>query len=112
MNPGDLRHRVVFQSKSVTRNNIGEQVVTWVPYATRWARVKPLRGRELFAAQQTHSTVDTKIVLRFDSTTSAITADMRVVWRGENYDVLSAVDQDGGRYYMEILAVHGVKDGR
>ena len=54
---GKMTERVTFQAKSVTRNSLGEEVVTWGDVATVWAEVHPSRGREFNAANQTQQVV-------------------------------------------------------
>lgn len=106
---GRLDQRVKLQQKSVTRNGIGEEVVTWVDVATVWAEAWPLRGREFFAAQQTQYAADVRFRLRHRAD---VLPTWRVEWRGEPYDIVSVVDVGAKREMLEILAVSGVKDGR
>lgn len=106
---GRLDQRVKLQQKSVTRNDIGEEVVTWVDVATVWAAAWPLRGREFFAAQQTQYAADVRFRLRHRAD---VLPTWRIEWRGEPYDIVSVVDAGAKREMLEILAVSGVKDGR
>jgi SPP1 family predicted phage head-tail adaptor len=61
---GPMRHRVEFQRAETVPNDFGEPVETWATYATRWARVQPLRGRDRWAAQQVNAQVTHEITLR------------------------------------------------
>ena len=72
---GERDKRVVIEQKQTTKNGIGEEVVTWVTFDTRWASVKPIRGREFFAAQQTQSAVEYRVNLLKPL---ALTQDMRL----------------------------------
>ncbi|ALC92064.1 hypothetical protein AM500_21395 [Bacillus sp. FJAT-18017] len=68
MNPGQLNKRVTFLKLSDKRNGYGEVVKgadNWKKVATVWANVKPLRGRELYSALQTHSEATTKVTIRY-----------------------------------------------
>lgn len=109
------KHRIKLQSKSVTRNAIGEEVVTWADVVTEtadhclWAEVWPLKGREFFAAQQTQYAADVRFRLRYRD---GLTQDMRVVLDGDAYDILSIVDVGAAHHTTEILAVHGVRNGK
>jgi SPP1 family predicted phage head-tail adaptor len=107
---GSLNQRVTLQQKSVTRNAIGEEVVTWPDVATVWAEAWPLRGREFFQAQQTQYAADVRFRLRYRADVQA--ANWRVVWNSEPYDIVSLIDVAARRETTEILAVHGVRDGR
>jgi SPP1 family predicted phage head-tail adaptor len=107
---GDLRERITVQSKSVTRNSIGDEVVTWPDFATVWAQVEPLRGREFFAAAQMQSSVEVRFRIRYRSD---LTVDAhRVLWRGVTYDIRSLIDVDGRRNVLELMCASGVHDAR
>ena len=46
MQAGKLRHRVQLQRRGATKNAYGEDIYTWVTYATIWSSIKPLSGKE------------------------------------------------------------------
>jgi SPP1 family predicted phage head-tail adaptor len=107
---GKMTERVTFQSKGVTKNAIGEEVVTWSDVATVWAEVKPLRGREFFAANQAQKAVDVRFMIR---ERSGLADDMRLRWRAQPYDITSLIYGTGPyEGTIEIMAVNGVQDGR
>jgi SPP1 family predicted phage head-tail adaptor len=109
-----MRERVIPQAKSVTRNSIGEEVVTWSDLVTStsdhavWAEVTPLRGREFFAANSEQYACDVRIRIRY---LSGVQRENRMMWRGEPYDITQIIDQDARKETMEILAVAGVRNG-
>lgn len=111
---GTMRERVIPQAKSVTRNTIGEEVVTWADLVTTtsdhavWAEVTPLRGREFFAANSEQYACDVRIRIRYLST---LQRENRMLWRSEPYDITQIVDQDARKETMEILAVAGMRNG-
>lgn len=108
------KHRIKLQSKSVTRNAIGEEVVTWADVVTEtadhclWAEVWPLKGREFFAAQQTQYAADVRFRIRYRSD---ITREHRVLWNSEPYDIVQIIDVGAGRHTTEIMAVNGIRNG-
>jgi len=105
---GKFDQRVTIQSKVVTRNSIGDEVVTWGAVAEAWARVEPLRGREWFAAAQEQSAVEYRVTVRYRA---GITRDMRVMWRGEPLDVVSVIDVNARRENLELMCMSGVRNG-
>lgn len=109
INPGRLKHRVVFQTKTGTADSFGQVTATWVDTVAAWAEVMPLRGREFFAAAQVQQEHSIKITMRYHP---SITPAMRVLWEGRPHDVTGVVRLQGGTAWMEVLAVQGVKDGR
>lgn len=60
-----LRHRVVVQEQKITKNDYGEDTVTWVDDATFFASIRALRGREYFNAQQAKADVTHNIQMRY-----------------------------------------------
>ena len=54
MQAGKLRHRVTFQRLTKTRGLSGGEKQEWVDVCTVWARISPLSGKYLFAAQQNY----------------------------------------------------------
>ena len=65
MRAGQLRHRVTIERRTEVDDGAGGSVETWATFATVWAAVIPLTGRELFAAQQVASTVSHRIEMRY-----------------------------------------------
>lgn len=107
MTPAGKRDkRVIIESKSVTRNSIGEESVTWGTFATRWAAVSPIRGREFFAAEQTMSSVDYRVNLLKPL---AITREMRIKHGTILMDIVSIIDNDNE---LELMCSTGVRNGR
>jgi len=107
---GKLSERVTLQQKGVTRNAIGEEIVTWSDVATVWAEAIPLRGNAFFAANQQQHTVDVRFRLR---ERAGLAVDMRLLWKGAPYDI-TAIIPGTGNYAgaLEVMAINGVRDGR
>ena len=84
MRAGKLRQRVTIQDKSVSQNTYGEEVITYVDWATVWAAVEPLRGREFLEGRQITAEVSTRIRIRYRS---GISPEMRVKFGSKVYDV-------------------------
>lgn len=106
----EFNQRITLQSKSVTRNAIGEEVVTWADSFTVWAKVMPLRGNAFYAANQQQHVIDARFLIR---QRAGLVENMRLQWRGEPYDITSLIP--GTAQYqgtIEITAIHGVRDGR
>lgn len=87
MRAGRIRERVIFQRRAPGKNDFGEENGEWQDIATVWAGVEPIKGRELFAAQQTMSEVTTQIVCRYSSFLAGITAKDRILHGTTVYDI-------------------------
>ena len=107
---GEYDQRITFQSKVVTRNAIGEEVVTWVDGASAWAKVMPLRGNAFYAANQQQHSIDARFLIR---ARGGIETHMRLIWKTQPYDITNVIPGTG-KYAgtLEIAAINGVRDGR
>lgn len=108
MNPGKYNHIIFLQSKTVTTDTYGGPVESWADVATVWARVQPIKGREMIAAQAAQSETAVRFYTRwFDGVTTA----MRIVYAGKNYDITGIVDIDERHVELEISAKTGTSEG-
>lgn len=65
MNPGQLNRRLVFKDRAEIKGSMGQpKTGEWEERFVAWARVRPLRGTNFFAAQQAGSKVDCEITIR------------------------------------------------
>ena len=101
---GERRHRVVFQRATETADAFGEPDKTWTTLCTSWALVQPLKGRELFSANQAQADVDHRIVTRYRSELSALGPKDRATWDGKTFDIRSVIRRDHRNIELEILA--------
>jgi SPP1 family predicted phage head-tail adaptor len=112
MQAGRLRHKVDIEqlvTGSPDQTPEGEPDASWsVLYNDIWAAVEPLSGRELFAAQEHHSEVTTRIRVRYRSD---ITAKMRAVFNGENYNILAVIDPEMRHRELHLMCSTGLNNG-
>ena len=107
---GDLNQRITFQTRAAGQDVLGQQTGAWVDAFTIWARADPIRGREFFTAGQMQAEVTVRFVIRYRADAAET---MRILWRGEPYDIVSPpIDTDGAREQLELMCVNGVRDGR
>jgi SPP1 family predicted phage head-tail adaptor len=112
MQIGRLRHLVSFQVPLVEVDSNGEATESWEDAFDGQqisASIEPLSGRELVAAQQVHSRVTTRIVVRYRP---GILPEMRVVHRATLYNIEAIVpDADSGFRHATLLCYSGTNDG-
>ena len=108
MQPGKLDKIITFQSKSASTGDYGGQAFTWADFATVWAHVQPLKGRELIAAKAAQSETDVRVYIRY---LAGLNTSMRIVYNGKNYDITGIVDIDEKNVEMEISAKTGLSEG-
>jgi SPP1 family predicted phage head-tail adaptor len=101
--PGELRHRVEFLTPPETQNAYGEvdETGTWSVFKTVWASVEPLKGRELFTAQQINSEITCKVKCWY---VPGIKAKMRIKARGQIFEIIGPpVDIDLAHRELELM---------
>ena len=104
MRIGELRHRVTIQSKSVTRNSFGDEVIAWVDLATLWAKVETLTGREFIEQAKAGAEVTHKITLR---SRDDVAPTMQVVYETRLFEV-AAVLRDNLNRSMTLMCSESV----
>ncbi|MCG3168188.1 MAG: hypothetical protein POELPBGB_03988 [Bacteroidia bacterium] len=97
---GALRHRVILQTVTETRDAVGGVVESWATTATVWAAVEPLRGREFFQARAEQAGVDTRIRVRYRT---GLTPKMRVSWGTHTYDIEAVIEPDSRRRELHLM---------
>lgn len=86
MRAGKLRHRIVLQRNEPVRNALGDPIPNWVDYATVYAEVSPLKGREFFDAQQVNAELTTRVRIRWRE---GVKAEHRIVFRDRTLEIAS-----------------------
>lgn len=102
MRAGRLRHRVTIQQVTRTRDGFGQPVESWSAFATVWAAVEPLRGREYFAAQQFAAETTHKITLRY---LASVLPSMRVLFGSRVFRIEAIKDSAERNVQMELMCV-------
>lgn len=109
MDSGSMDQRVTLQSRSVVKDAMGQDVITWVDVATVWARRINQRSAEAFAAAQMGD--DDVVELHIRHRADVLTT-WRLQWGGVGYDITSVSDFGGRKDRTRLLVRRGVKDGR
>jgi SPP1 family predicted phage head-tail adaptor len=105
MRPGDLSERVTFESYAETADGMGGQAVAWSTFATVWAKVRPISGRERAQAGGLEAPANYEFTIR---RRADLTESMRLTWRGETYNVRFIAVPPAGDLYMRIEAERDV----
>lgn len=105
--PGKLDQRVTFQRYSVTSDGAGGSIKTWanVPSTPAvWAQVYTASGRERFDDDRVEAVSTTTFIVR---NRNDIDETMRVVWRGEFYNIRQVHRHGAREMYLKISAERG-----
>ena len=107
MRAGQLRNRLVLQSKTETRGAAGGVATTWTTQATVWGGIHPISGKEYTAIQQTQNEAEVKIIIRYQS---SIDETWRVVNGGREYSIVSVINENDRDRMITLMCLKGVKD--
>ena len=88
---------MTIQTKSITRDVYGAEVVTWATLATVWASVESLSGREYMAAQQINAERVQRVVIR---DRDDVMPHMRVTHRGRTMNIDAILKRDLDHLYL------------
>lgn len=102
MRAGTLRHRVSLQSRSETRDAMGGTTLSWLTYATRWARIETTGGGESPVGAGVASETTHTATMRYDSSLSVVVPRNRVLFGSRVLDVVS-VDKVEQRPILLVL---------
>ena len=110
MRSTDLRHRITIEGQTQTQDaNTLEWVTVWGTFlANEPAQVVPLSGREYIRAAANQAGVDTRMAIRHRD---GLTADMRVVFDGQNYNVLAVLPDPTNARWLTLMCQRGINDG-
>lgn len=86
INPGEYRHKIIFQKLVNIQNGYGEPTGVWTDILPARAGIYPLSGKEFYAAETVSSEVTHKINMRYKS---GITSDMRIKFGERIFELIS-----------------------
>lgn len=110
---GRLSKRIQIQSRSSTRDSLGEPTLVWTDIASVWADVQPLTGRELESARRLSSEVTHLITVRYRAIFSdtRVVAGYRTLLEGRIFSIHACLDEDGAGVLINLFASEGTHDG-
>jgi SPP1 family predicted phage head-tail adaptor len=98
---GKLRHRIVIQTATITRNDRGAEILTWADTATVYADIRTVGGQEQVIANQLETaTLLHTITIRYRA---GLSPKQRVKW-GSRYFAIEAIIERDNRLRMLDLS--------
>lgn len=107
MEAGKLRHLVRIQEPMSVANEFGEPEIAWADFATVSAEIRPLTGRERFAAQQVNAEVSHRITLRF---LAGVLATFRVLFGVRAFDIQAVLNIEERNRELQLLCTERFDD--
>ncbi|MBU5214564.1 phage head closure protein [Heyndrickxia oleronia] len=102
-NSGEFRHRISIlrpPDPEIDVDEAGQPLDDWISIAEVWAAIQPLRGRELFSAQQVNSEVTTRITIRYRT---GIDRTMKAIYEGTEFEFLYVIHPDYSKKELQIM---------
>jgi len=100
MRAGRLRHKVTIQDYTESQNTFGEVTKNWTDYATVWAAVEPVKGREFWESQQINAEITTKVTLRY---LAGVKPKMRILYDTRIFEIDSVINVDERNRELQLL---------
>lgn len=89
MQAGKLRHRAELQNMATGQDGYGEETQNYATFATVWAAIEPLQGRELEFAQQISAETNHKVTIRYNS---EVKATSRIIFGQRTLEVTTVIN--------------------
>jgi SPP1 family predicted phage head-tail adaptor len=103
MKAGELDRRISIEDRFVTNSDSGEEIITWLPLITVWAKKVEAKGSERFAGQELFGAAVKTFHIRWSLLSSTITTKHKLIHDGRTYDITD-VREIGRREGLEIDA--------
>ena len=100
INAGNLTDRIVIEQAAETRNSVGEVTLSWSTFATVWADVSALSGREAERYGQIVGFTGHKVTIR---QLPGVKVSMRVIYEGTRTLEIGAINEYERGWYLELI---------
>ena len=107
MRAGVLDRRITIEVNNEVQDEFGGLTPLWAPFATVWARVAPVTGKETFLSDQVTASADTLFRIRY---LVGLDTKMRIVYNEKNYNIKNILEI-GRREGFNILAINVEAEG-
>ena len=97
---GILADRIVIEQAAETRNSVGEVTLSWSTFATVWADVSALSGREAERYGQIVGFTGHKVTIR---QLPGVKVAMRVIYEGTRTLEIGAINEYERGWYLELI---------
>lgn len=104
---GKYRHRILIRKRTLTTDELMQEIETFEDYGRYWAMIKTLKGSEIMDAGREQTKVEKRYVLKYakslDEFINSEHTSFEVVQNGVIYDVKSALNDDDMNITVTIV---------
>ncbi len=107
MEAGKLRHPITILTLADTRGlTFGEAKLFATTFASVWASVEPLSGRELVNSDRTIGVISHRIRLRY---LAGVTDKMQVQYGSRIFNIVSVINKEERNTELELMCLEKIK---
>lgn len=106
MRAGRLRHWIVIEKKSKTRDAYGSESISWSTDVGTWAAVQPFRGTKYFDSMQLQANISHQVTMRYQTlgnSTEIRPGYCRVKFGDRVLSIMSAINPDERNISLELM---------
>lgn len=104
---GLYRHRILIRKRTLTTDELLQEIETFEDYGSYWAMIKTLKGSEIIGAGREQTKVEKRYVVKYSKSLDEFINDehttFEVVQKGVVYDVKSALNDDDMNNTVTII---------
>lgn len=104
IDPAKFRERITIQNNNRASDGQGGYTDSWTTGTTVWAQVKQLRMGEKYIQMQMKAPADYEFTIRYN-TALGLDNDSRIVYDGDNYNIVGIDNVDEADFFYKIRAV-------
>jgi SPP1 family predicted phage head-tail adaptor len=108
---GEMQQRITIQrpdGPGATVSPSRQVIPDWVDYATVWAKVEPIAGREVWYGHQVQADITHGVLIRYDIGALSSGALWRIIHRGRVLNIKAVRDLDEREWFLAVLCVEQV----
>ena len=102
----NLNKRIVLERRGTTQGTTGQVLENWAAFASVWASVKPIAGREYFNASGERAEISHEIRIRHGVT---VKPKDRAKLDGRIFDIRSVLNENEQNRTLILMAVEHVQ---
>lgn len=109
MRGADLRHQIILQQPGGSQDVVGQRTTTWTDFATVFAAVQPITGREQFLAAQQQASTTHMITIRWSPNLATIDSSWRVKYGTRVFVIDQVRNTDERNIELVLTCTEGLR---
>lgn len=106
LDAGDLTDRITIEEPTESRNDVGEAILAWSTFATVWAEVQTMSGREAERHGMTAGINAYRVTIRH---LTGLQSSMRIIHDGRTLEI-GQVNEKERKWHQELLCTEKVAE--